>query len=165
MATTNLKSEPVNTVGDLPKVGDKAPDFTLTGSDLGEVSLKDFAGKTVVLNIFPSLETGVCANSVRNFDQKSADADNAVVLNVSMDLPFSQDRFANENDVKNAKMGSAFRSDFGTTYGVELAESPMAGLFARTVIVVNPEGVIDYVQLVDEITTEPDYDAALKALA
>lgn len=165
MATTNLKSEPVNTVGDLPKVGDKAPDFTLTGSDLGEVSLKDFAGKTVVLNIFPSLETGVCANSVRNFDQKSADVDNAVVLNVSMDLPFSQDRFANENDVKNAKMGSAFRSDFGTTYGVELAESPMAGLFARTVIVVNPEGVIDYVQLVDEITTEPDYDAALKALA
>lgn len=165
MATTALKGNPVHTVGDLPTVGSQAPAYQLVGAGLSEVTNADQAGKRVVLNIFPSVDTGICAESVRRFNELAADLDNTVVLNVSADLPFAQARFCGAEGIDNVVVGSAFRSDFGRDYGVTLVDGPMAGLLARSVIVLDTEGKVTYVQLVDEITTEPDYDAALAALA
>jgi thiol peroxidase len=165
MSTTLLSGESVNTVGDLPKVGEKAPAFTVTKSDLSDVSLSDYAGKRVVLNIYPSIDTGICAQSVRRFNEVAANLDNTVVLGVSMDLPFALDRFCGAEGIEDVVTTSAFRSNFGEDYGVTLAESPMAGLLARSIIIVDEEGVVRYVALNDEIKTEPDYEAALDALA
>ena len=164
MATTALKGNPVHTVGDLPSVGSQAPDFELVGAGLSELTNADQAGKRVVLNIFPSVDTGICAASVRKFNELAADLDNTVVLNVSADLPFAQARFCGAEGIDNVVVGSAFRSDFGQSYGVTLVDGPMKGLLARSVVVLDTEGKVSYVQLVDEITTEPDYDAALAAL-
>lgn len=164
MTTTKFQGNTVNTVGDIPSVGSKAPDFTLVGTDLSEVKLSDYAGKWVLLNIFPSLDTGVCAASVREFNERGAQLDNTVVLNVSMDLPFAQGRFCGAEGIENAHTASAFRSEFGNDYGVRLADGPMAGLLTRTVVVVNPEGEVTYTQLVDEITNEPDYEAVMEHL-
>ena len=164
MATTQFKGKSVNTVGDIPSVGTQAPDFTLVSTDMSEISLDNYKGQWLLLNIFPSLDTGVCAASVREFNKRAANLDNTVVLNVSMDLPFAQARFCGAEGIEQAHTASAFRSSFGEDYGVRLKDSPMAGLQARTVIVINPEGEITYTQLVDEITSEPDYDAVMEHL-
>lgn len=164
MATTHFKSTPANTVADLPAVGSKAPDFTLVTTDLSEVTLSDYSGQWILLNVFPSVDTGVCAASVREFNERAASFENTVVLNVSMDLPFAQGRFCGAEGIERAVTASAFRSDFGADYGVALADSPMAGLLARAVLIINPEGNISYTQLIDEITTEPDYDDAVEHL-
>lgn len=164
MATTKFKDNTVHTIADIPAVGSPAPDFTLVGTDLSEVKLSDYSGQWILLNIFPSLDTGVCAASVREFNKRAANLDNTVVLNVSMDLPFAQDRFCGAEGIENAHTASAFRSDFGNDYGVRLTDGPMAGLLTRTVVVINPDGEITYTQLVDEITTEPDYDDVMEHL-
>ena len=163
MATTALRGNPVNTVGDLPAVG-STPSFTLTKTDLSEVSPADLAGKKVLLNIFPSIDTAVCAMSVRTFNQRAAGVDNTVVLNVSADLPFAQKRFCGAEGIENAETASTFRSDFGTSFGVQLAEGAMAGLMARAVVVLDAQGKVTYTELVPEIAQEPDYDAAMAAL-
>lgn len=164
MSTTNLQGNPVNTVGSLPEVGSVAPDFVTTKSDLSEVRLSDFRGKTVILNIFPSIDTGVCASSVRRFNAEAAKLENVEIIGVSMDLPFALGRFCAAEGIDHVTTTSAFRSTFGKDYGVQLADSPMAGLFARSIVIVDPEGKVKYTQLVDEITSDPDFEAALAAL-
>ena len=164
MAETALGGNPVHTVGDLPAVGSKIPDFSLTADNLSDVTPADFAGKNLVLNIFPSIDTPTCATSVRTFNQRAAGLDNTVVLCVSADLPFAQKRFCGAEGIENVKTGSTFRSGFGEQFGVTLADSRMAGLLARAVVVVGPDGKVTYTELVPEIANEPDYDAALAAL-
>lgn len=164
MATVTFKSDPVNTAGELPAVGSKAPAFDLVGTDLGEVKLSDFAGKRVVLNIFPSLDTGVCAASVRRFNELAAGLDNTVVVSVSKDLPFAAERFCVNEGIADVVSSSAFRSSFGEDYGVTMTDGPLAGLLARSVVVVDGDGNVVHTELVPEITTEPDYDAAVAAL-
>jgi thioredoxin-dependent peroxiredoxin len=164
MAEVTLGGNPVHTVGELPEVGDTAPSFTLTGADLSDITPDTFAGKKVVLNIFPSIDTPTCAASVRHFNASASDRDDTIVLCVSQDLPFAQSRFCGAEGLSNVKTASAFRSDFGDAYGVTLAEGKLAGLFARAVVVLGENGNVTYTQLVPEIGQEPDYDAALKAL-
>ncbi|AJE33319.1 lipid hydroperoxide peroxidase [Corynebacterium humireducens NBRC 106098 = DSM 45392] len=165
MANVTFKNESTTTAGELPAVGDQLPDFTLVGTDLGELTPADFAGKRVVLNIFPSLDTGVCAKSVREFNERATSLDNTVVLGVSQDLPFAHGRFCSAEGIENVTTGSAFRSSFGEDYGLTLQGSPLQGLLARAVIVADENGKVVYTQLVDEITDEPDYDAAVNALS
>ncbi len=164
MTNTAFQGNPVKLAGDLPALGSVAPDFTLTGHDLADIKLSDYQGKTVVLNIFPSLDTDVCANSVRAFNASASQLDNTVVLCISQDLPFAMGRFCTTEGLADVVVGSAFRSDFATKYGLALAESILAGLLARCVIVVDPAGTVKYVELVPEITQEPDYEAALAAI-
>ncbi|MEB3981452.1 thiol peroxidase [Mycobacterium sp. 663a-19] len=163
MAQITLHGNPIHTVGDLPAVGSQAPGFTLTGTDLGVVSNDQFSGKPVVLNIFPSIDTPVCANSVRAFNERAA-AGGASVLCVSKDLPFAQARFCGAEGIENVKTGSAFRGSFGDDYGVGIVDGPMAGLLARAVVVVGADGKVTYTELVPEIAQEPNYDAALAAV-
>lgn len=166
MATTALKGNPVQLKGNLPAIGSPAPDFLLTKNDLTDVTLKDFAGKKVVLNIFPSIDTNVCAASVRKFNQAFEDKADAVVLCVSMDLPFAQARFCGAEGLHNVITVSDLRNRrFGQSYGVLIADGPLAGLCARAVVVIKADGTVAYTQLVGEITTEPDYDSALNALS
>lgn len=165
MAKIMFKGAPVNTSGELPKVGAKAPSFTLTGTDLSDIKLSDFLGRTVVLNIFPSIDTPVCAASVRRFNKDAAALENGVVLCVSLDLPFAQGRFCSAEGLDGVKPASAFRShSFGSYYGVLLVDSPLAGLLARAIVIVGGDGIVRYTQLVPEIAQEPDYIAALAAL-
>jgi len=163
MAQTALGGNVVNTVGELPAVG-STPSFTLTKGDLSEVTTGDFAGKRLVMNIFPSIDTPTCAKSVRTFNERAAALDNTVVLNVSADLPFAQGRFCGAEGISNVENASAFRSDFGDTWGVKLADGRLAGLFARAVVVLDEDGKVVHTQLVPEIANEPDYDAAIGAL-
>ncbi|AMO62694.1 Thiol peroxidase (Atypical 2-Cys peroxiredoxin) [Mycolicibacterium phlei] len=163
MAQITLRGNPINTVGDLPAVGSAAPGFTLTGTDLGEVSDEQFKGKPFLLNIFPSIDTPVCATSVRTFNERAAGTGAAVVC-VSKDLPFAQKRFCGAEGIENVTTASAFRGSFGEDYGVTLADGPMAGLLARAVVVVGADGKVVHAELVPEIAQEPDYDAALQAL-
>lgn len=164
MAQITFKGSAINTIGQLPAVGSTAPGFTLVKQDLSETSLKDYAGEKVILNIFPSIDTGVCAMSVRKFNEKAAGLKNTVVLCISLDLPFAQARFCGAEGIENVITASAFRSAFGDHYGVTLANGPLAGLFARAVVIVDEGGKIIYTELVPEIAQEPDYDAALEAL-
>ncbi|NQY56105.1 MAG: thiol peroxidase [Ilumatobacteraceae bacterium] len=164
MAEVTLGGNAVHTSGDLPAVGSAAPDYTLTGSDLGDVSARDMAGKNVVLNIFPSVDTPTCATSVRTFNQRAADLDNTVVLCVSADLPFAQGRFCGAEGIQNVTTASSFRSDFGADFGVTLTDGPLAGVLARAVVVVGPDGNVKHTELVGEIANEPNYDAALAAI-
>lgn len=163
MATTAFKGNSVNTVGDLPAEGDKAPAFILVGEGLSELSSSELPGRKV-LNIFPSIDTGVCAASVRKFNELAAELEGTTVINVSHDLPFAQARFCGAEGIDKVKVGSAFRSTFGEDYGVQMADGPMAGLLARSVVVVEEDGSVSHSQLVPEITQEPDYDAVLAAL-
>ncbi len=163
MAQITLRGNPINTVGELPAVGSPAPAYTLVGADLGAVSNDQFSGKPVVLNIFPSIDTPVCAASVRAFNQRAA-ASGASVLCVSNDLPFAQARFCGAEGIENVTTGSAFRDSFGQDYGVSIVDGPMAGLLARAVVVVGADGKVAYTELVPEIAQEPDYDAALAAV-
>lgn len=165
MAQVTLKGNPVNTIGELPAKGAAAPNFRLVKSDLSEVSLSDFKGKKVVLNIFPSVDTGTCATSVRKFNEQAADLENTVVLCISKDLPFAHSRFCGAEGIENVVSLSAFRdSGFQKDYGVEIVDGPLKGLTSRSVVVVNEEGKVVYTQLVGEIVDEPDYASALKAL-
>ncbi len=164
MAQITLKGSPINTVGDLPAVGAAAPAFTLTSAELGESGLTDYAGKTVVLNIFPSLDTPVCATSVRQFNQLAADR-NATVLCVSADLPFAQARFCGAEGIENVKTLSSFRhAEFGDDYGVRIVDGPLAGVLGRAVVVIAGDGTVKYTELVPEIVQEPNYDAAMAAI-
>jgi thiol peroxidase len=164
MAETKLGGNPVHTVGELPSVGSPAPSFSLTKGDLSQIGLADYAGKRVVLNIFPSIDTPTCAASVRRFNELAASLDNTVVLNVSADLPFAQGRFCGAEGIENVENASTFRSDFGQAYGVTLADGRLAGLMARSVVVVDENGTVTHTQLVPEIAQEPDYDSAISAL-
>lgn len=164
MAQITLRGNPINTVGELPSVGSPAPAFTLTGSDLGPVSSDQFSGKPVLLNIFPSVDTPVCASSVRTFNERVAGS-GVSVLCVSNDLPFAQSRFCGAEDIENVTTASGFRGSFGQDYGITIAEGPFAGLLGRAVVVIGADGNVTYTELVPEIGQEPNYDAALAALS
>ena len=164
MATIKLGGNPVNTSGDLPKNGDKAPDFVLTKSDLTDVSLKDFAGKRKILNIVPSLDTGVCAASARRFNQEAAKLANVVILTISNDLPFAMKRFCATEGIERAVSFSAFRTDFAEKFGVKITQGGMSGLLSRAVVILDEQGKVVYTEQVPEITTEPNYDAAMAKL-
>ena len=158
-AQTRIEGTTVHLSGDLPAVGQPAPAFTLVDSDLGEVTLDQFSGKRVVLNVFPSVDTGVCAASVRTFNELASQLENTVVVNVSRDLPFALGRFCAAEGIDRVVTASAFRSDFAEDYGLAQQNGPLQGLLARAVLVVGPDGTVGYTQLVPEITQEPDYDA------
>jgi thiol peroxidase len=164
MANVTLRGNPLTTVGELPEVGSPAPTFSLVGRDLAEITTESLAGKKVVLNIFPSIDTATCAMSVRAFNERAAGRDDTVVVCVSEDLPFAAARFCGAEGIENVQTGSAFRSDFADAYGVKLENGPLAGLAARAVVVLDESGTVTYTELVDEIAQEPDYDAALAAL-
>ena len=165
MTTITLGGTPISTIGDIPKNGTKAPDFQLTATDLSKKSLSDFHGFTLLLNIFPSVDTGTCATSVRSFNKSAADMENTKVLCISRDLPFDQNRFCGAEGIENIIMLSDFADgNFGKTYGLEISDSAFANLHSRAVIVINPEGNISYTEQVSEIANEPDYEAALAAI-
>lgn len=165
MATTAFKGNPVSTVGELPAVGSPAPRFVLTGANLADVTPESVAGRRVVLNIFPSIDTPTCATSVRTFNQLATELDNTTVVCASADLPFAASRFCGAEGIDGVLTGSSFRSDFGQAYGVTMADGPLKGLLARSVVVIDTDGTVLYTQLVPEIADEPDYQAALAALA
>lgn len=165
MATVTLKGNPFNTNGDLPAVGSKAPTFSLVKTDLSEVSNASLAGKRVVLNIFPSVDTPTCAQSVRTFNAQASALENTVVVCASQDLPFALARFCGAEGLANVVPASAFRSDFAADYGVKLVDGPLTGLTARAVVVLDTDGKVLHTELVSEVAHEPNYDAALKALA
>ena len=165
MATITFKGAPVKTAGDLPKVGSKAPDFRLVKQDLSTATLSDFRGKKKILNIFPSIDTGVCATSVRTFNQKAGARGDAVVLNVSADLPFAAKRFCGAEGLKGCETLSTFRGSFLKDYGVEMTEGPLAGLASRAVVALGPDDRVLYTEQVPDIGREPDYDKALAAIA
>ena len=164
MTDITLDGTPVHTHGSLPAVGTKAPGFTLVGNDLSPVTLADFAGSRLILNILPSVDTGVCAMSVRTFNERAAGLENTTVLCISRDLPFAQARFCGAEGIENVTVASDFRTTFGEDYGVTMISGPLKGLLARAVIVVDEKGTVVHSQLVPEITTEPDYEAAIAAL-
>lgn len=166
MAQITLKGTSIETVGVLPEIGTQAPPFSLVQSDLSEVTLDQYSGKQVVLNIFPSIDTPVCAASVRKFNELAGGKDNTVVLCISADLPFAHSRFCETDGLDNVVSLSNFRSPtFGKDYGVTIATGPIAGLLSRAVVIIDPEGKISYHEQVPEIAQEPDYDAALAALS
>ena len=165
MSSVTLKGNPVRVGGNLPAVGDLAPAFRLVGVDLSDRALADFAGKRKVLNIFPSVDTGVCAASVRHFNKDATSLENTAVLCISADLPFAQARFCGAEGIENVTMLSTMRGrEFLRDYGVALDDGPLAGVAARAVVVLDAQDKVLHVQLVPEITEEPDYDAALAVL-
>jgi thioredoxin-dependent peroxiredoxin len=163
MATTALGDAPAHTVGDLPAVGDKAPDFTLVDTDLKEFSLSDLPGRKV-LSIFPSIGTGVCQAALRKFNELASGLENTTVVNISVDLPFAVAGFCAAEGLEGVTVGSAFRSSFGDDYGVRLLDSKFEGLLARAIVIVDEDGTVTYTELVPQIGQEPDYDAAVAAL-
>ncbi|WP_461531972.1 thiol peroxidase [Sinomicrobium sp.] len=165
MATVTLQGNAIHTVGELPAIGQKAPEFTLIGNDLSAATLNDFKGKKVVLNIFPSIDTGTCAASVRKFNQEASKLQNTVVLCVSRDLPFAQARFCGAEGLDNVISLSDFRErQFGKDYGVEFTDGPLAGLLSRSVVVIDTDGNVSYTEQVSETADEPNYEAVLQAL-
>ena len=165
MAKITLKGNPVNTSGNLPAKGTDAPDFSLVKSDLGTLSLSELKGKKLILDISPSLDTSVCAAAVRKFNQLAAGQTNVMVLAITKDLPFAHNRFCTTEGITNVVTLSGFRdNDFGKNYGIELVDGLLKGLYARSIVVIDETGKVVYTQLVPEIVTEPDYDAALAAL-
>lgn len=165
MAQITLKGNPVNTSGNLPSEGSRAPDFSLVKSDLKSLPLSELKGRKIILNIFPSLDTSVCAASVRKFNQLAAGKPNVTVLAVSKDLPFAHGRFCSTEGITSVITLSGFRdSAFGKAYGIDIIDGPLAGLYARSVVVIDENGKVVYTQLVPETTSEPDYDAALNSL-
>ena len=165
MATVTLGGNPIHTNGELPKTGSKAPDFKLVNTDLSMATLADFAGSKVVLNIFPSIDTGTCATSVRTFNAKASTLANTKVLCISRDLPFAQKRFCGAEGLENVINLSDFNTgSFGKTYGLEITDSVLAGLHSRVVIVLDENGVVKYAEQVPEIADEPNYESAISAL-
>lgn len=165
MASITLKGNSVTTVGELPAVGAVAPPFSGVKDDLSACSLGDLSGKKVVLNIFPSIDTGVCAASARRFNQEAGSLDNTVVVCVSADLPFALGRFCGAEGLKNVVAVSVFRNpEFGSAYGVTITDGPLKGLLSRAVVVIDESGKVIYIEQVPEITQEPNYEAALAAI-
>ena len=165
MAKITLKGNPVNTSGQLPAKGTSAPGFRLVKTDLGELTLEELKGKKVILNISPSLDTGICATAMRKFNQMAAGMDNTVVLAITKDLPFAHGRFCSTEGITNVTALSGFRdSAFGKAYGIEVVDGGFAGLYARSIVVIDEKGIVKYTELVPEIAQEPDYDSALAAL-
>ncbi|UAM98980.1 thiol peroxidase [Polaribacter litorisediminis] len=165
MANITLKGNSINTLGNLPEVGTKAPDFSLTAVDLSHKSLSDFAGKNVILNIFPSVDTGTCAMSVREFNKNASELKNTVVLCISKDLPFAQARFCAAEGLDNVVMLSDFATgQFGKDYELEITNGPLAHLHSRAIIILNENGEVTYTEQVPEIADEPNYEAALKVI-
>lgn len=165
MANITLGGNPIETSGNLPKIGEKAPDFKLTAVDLTQKTLSDYAGKNLVLNIFPSIDTGTCAASVRTFNTKAANLDNTTVVCVSRDLPFAQKRFCGAEGIENVAMLSDFATgSFGKDYALEITNGPLANLHSRAIVIINTQGEVIYTEQVGEIADEPNYEAALKAL-
>jgi thiol peroxidase len=166
MAEVTLGGNPIHTNGDLPATGAAAPEFTLAKADLSSLTSADLAGQNVVLNIFPSIDTPTCANSVRAFNERAAGLDNTTVVCVSADLPFAQGRFCGAEGIENVVTASTFKnSEFLTDYGVLLTDGKLEGLAARAVVVIGPDGTVAHTELVGEIANEPDYDAALAAIS
>jgi thioredoxin-dependent peroxiredoxin len=166
MAQITLKGNPVHTTGNLPGVGSVAPDFRLTKSDLSDVSLSDFSGKRIILNVFPSIETSVCSASVRNFNVKASQLENTIVLCISKDLPFAHKRFCEAEGIENVVTLSQYKdANFSDSYNVEMVDGPFAGLMSRVVIVLDADAQVIYVEQVPEIGQEPNYEAAIKALS
>ena len=165
MASITVKNTPVTTVGELPAKGSTLPAFELVGQDMAPVSSADLAGKRVVLNIFPSVDTGTCAMSVRKFNELASSLENTVVVCASKDLPFAQARFCGAEGLENVVTGSAFRSSFGEDLGVTMADGPLQGLLSRAVVVADADGTVLYTEQVSEVSQEPDYDAAVAALS
>ncbi len=160
-----LQGKAQHLVGDLPKKGSLAPDFSLTKTDLSEIALSDFLGKKILLSIFPSVDTGTCAKAMRHFNEACNNMPNVTVFCISADLPFAQKRFCGAENLTNVIPVSTFRHpEFGKSYGVTLTEGPLAGLLSRAVVVIDEKGKVTYTQLVPEISTEPNYEAALAAL-
>ena len=165
MAIITLKGNEINTNGNLPGTGSLAQEFTLIDADLGGKRLSDFKGKNLVLNIFPSIDTGTCATSVRNFNKTASDLTNTIVLCVSRDLPFAQSRFCGAEGIENVVMLSDFKTgQFGKDYGLEITDGPLAGLHSRCIVVINQDGKIIYTEQVSEIVDEPNYEKALESL-
>ncbi|WP_319587120.1 thiol peroxidase [uncultured Desulfobulbus sp.] len=165
MAKITLKGNAIETIGTLPAKGSAAPNFTLVKTDLSEVTLADYKGKKIVLNIFPSIDTPVCATSVRQFNKTAGELTNAVVLCISADLPFAHTRFCETDGLKNVESLSVFRSNaFGKDYGVTITTGPIAGLLSRAIVIIDADGKVIYTEQVPEIAQEPNYDAALAAL-
>jgi len=164
MATITFKGNPVETIGSLPAIGTKAPDFTLTKTDLSDVSMNDYAGKRLILNIFPSIDTPVCAASARRFNDEAGGLENTIVLCISADLPFAHNRFCELEGLNDVIPLSVFRSpDFGKNYGVTITAGPLSGLMSRAIVITDQSGTVIYSQQVSEISEEPDYSAALEA--
>ncbi|WP_339629746.1 thiol peroxidase [uncultured Maribacter sp.] len=165
MASVTLKGNAIHTLGSLPATGEKAPEFQLTKNDLSILKLSDYEGSRVVLNIFPSVDTGTCAQSVRQFNIEAAELDNTIVVCVSKDLPFAQARFCGAEGIENVEMLSDFRDgNFGKSYYVDFSDGPLAPLHSRAIVVVDEKGKVLYTEQVAEITEEPNYKAALEAL-
>lgn len=166
MASITFKGSPITTIGELPEINIMAPNFTLTKTDLSDATLRDFAGKTIVLNIFPSIDTPVCAASVRKFNEEASRFDNTAVLCISADLPFAHQRFCEIEGLKDVIPLSVFRSqEFGTNYGVTITNSPLKGLMSRAIVIIDKTGNVVYKQQAPEIAQEPNYDEALKAIS
>lgn len=165
MAKTLFKGTEVNTCGDLPVVGSLAPDFSLVKKDLSELSLSELKGKNVILNIFPSLDTDVCASSVRKFNKEAAQLNNTIVLAISADLPFAAGRFCTTEGIDNVITLSVFRDkEFASKYGLLMIDGPLKGVLARAVVVIDPQGYVKSTELVPEITVEPDYQTAINSI-
>ncbi|MCB0473579.1 MAG: thiol peroxidase [Flavobacteriaceae bacterium] len=165
MATITLKGNAVHTSGNLPAVGSKSPEFKLVKNNLSETALSDYKGSKVILNIFPSLDTGTCAASVRQFNKEAAELENTKVLCISRDLPFAQARFCGAEGIENVETLSDFRTAaFGKDYGLEIVDGPLNGLLSRVVIVLDEDGKVIYTEQVPEIVDEPNYKAALEVL-
>ena len=165
MATVTLNGNAINTIGSLPEIGSMAPEFTLSKGDLSDAHLSDYKGKKVVLNVFHSLDTGTCAQSVHQFNQEAAELENTVVLCISRDLPFAQNRFCAAEGINNVVTLSEFKDgDFGNDYGLVYVDGPIKGLLSRVVIVIDEEGKVVYTEQVQETVEEPNYKAALEAL-
>ena len=165
MATVTLKGNTIETSGNLPKIGSKAPDFKLTATDLSTKTLSDFKGHQLVLNIFPSIDTGTCAQSVRQFNKDASELKNTKVLCISKDLPFAHSRFCGAEGLNNVVSLSDYKEgSFGKTYGVDFITGPLESLLSRSVVVIDEQGIITHTEQVSETVNEPDYSAALKAL-
>lgn len=165
MANITLKGNAIQTLGNLPKIGSKAPEFKLTAVDLSHKTNSDYAGKKLVLNIFPSIDTGTCAASVREFNKKASELENTVVLCISKDLPFAQARFCGAEGIENVVMLSDFADgNFGKSYELEITNGPLAHLHSRAIVILDENGNVVYTEQVSEIVDEPNYTAALKAL-
>ena len=165
MTQITLKGNAINTSGQLPSIGSSAKEFTLVGTDLATKSLADFKGQNLVLNIFPSVDTGTCATSVRNFNKSAANLENTSVLCISRDLPFAQKRFCGAEGIENVVMLSDFKTgDFGQNYGLDIVDGPLAGLHSRAIVVINTEEKVVYTEQIAETTEEPNYELALASL-
>ncbi len=164
MATVTLKNHPYETIGELPPTGNTAPKFSLCAMDLSELDSQSLAGKRIILNIFPSIDTPTCASSVREFNHRAASLNNVVVVCVSADLPFALGRFCGAEGISNVLVASSFRSSFGNDYGVTFSTGPLAGLLSRAIVIIDSDGAVIYTEQVAETSVEPNYEAAIATI-